>query len=200
MGDEPLDAEVGEFLLGVLLVGGGIAVVLGLVGIAGLWYVVRRIRRSRRSDQLRRGIHRGRLTIRSVTADDVGRQLARLRLQVRRASEATERALAAAEVRKAPVAAVTPVVDGLRGVGEQLDHELRLAEAEPDPELRRMWTGILADKVDEHQGLCADLRRSLVDVAVNAGPDQLDRTAGLAMLEVEALNTWGRTYRSRRAA
>ncbi|MFC7404066.1 hypothetical protein [Georgenia alba] len=188
-----MDPELVELLGRVLLIGVGALAVIGLLGVAATWYLVRRIRRSRR---LRRGLDRGRLTVRSVAADDVGRQVARLRLQVQRSSAATERALAAAELRAAPVGAVVPVVEGLRQAGEQLDRELALAESEPDAELRSMWAGLLADKVTEHQRVSAALRRSLVDAAASAAPDQLGRAADHALIEVEALTTWSRTYRT----
>ncbi len=181
----------------ILLAGLGVVAVGTLLALGVTWYVVRRIRRSR---QLARTLSRSRPTVRTVAADDVGRRLARLRLRVARSSEATESALAAAEARGAPVGPVTPVVTGLRRTGEHLDQELRHAEIEPDRELRGVWADLLADKVAEHEQLCADLRRSLVDAAASVAPAQLARTADQVLLEIEALNTWSRTYRTRGAA
>jgi hypothetical protein len=182
----------------VVLVGGAVLLVLGLAAAGSLWYMVRRIRRSRR---LRRGVERSRLTVRSVTGDDTVRRLARMRLELQRSVDATERAVGSAQAQGAPVGGMPSIAASLVRTGRQLDDELRLAEVEPDPQLRRMWIDWLADQVAEHHRLCANLRRSVLDAAMAAGPDHhLARTSDSLMIEVQALQAWGTSYRARRAA
>ncbi|MCK6210204.1 hypothetical protein KZX45_06560 [Georgenia sp. EYE_87] len=198
MTDAEADAmDIVDVLAQVVLVGGAVMLVVGLAAVGSLWYVVRRIRRSRR---LRRGVDRGRLTVRAVTADDAGRRLARMRLEVQRSVDATERAIGAAESQGAPVGAMPSVAASLVRTGHQLDDELRLAEIEPDAELRRAWVAWLTDQVAEHARLCADLRRSVFSATMATGPSQLTRAGDHLALEVEALQAWGTSYRTRRAA
>lgn len=191
-------ADLVDMVAQVVLVGGAVMLALGLAAVGTLWYLARRIRRSRR---LRRGVERSRLTVRSVAGDDVGRRLARMRLELQRSVDATERAIGSAEARRAPVGGMPSIAASLARTGRQLDDELRLAEAEPDLELKRVWTGWLADQVSEHHRLCADLRRSIFSATMAAGPDHhLARTSDHLMIEVEALQAWGTSYRARRAA
>ncbi|GAA4287977.1 hypothetical protein [Georgenia daeguensis] len=190
-------ADVVDALAQVVLVGGAVMLVLGLAAVGSLWYVVRRVRRSRR---LRRGVDRSRLTVRAVTGDDAGRRLARMRLEVQRSVDATERAIGAAQAQGAPVGAMPSVAANLVRAGHQLDEELRLAEIEPDLDLRRTWVAWLTDQVAEHGRLCADLRRSLFSATMATGPAHLTRAGDHLALEVEALQAWGTSYRTRRAA
>ena len=190
-------ADVVDALTQVVLVGGAVMLVLGLAAVGSLWYVVRRVRRSRR---LRRGVDRCRLTVRAVTGDDAGRWLARMRLEVQRSVDATERAIGAAQAQGAPVGAMPSVAANLVRAGHQLDEELRLAEIEPDLELRHAWVAWLTDQVAEHGRLCADLRRSVFSATMATGPAHLARAGDHLALEVEALQAWGTSYRTRRAA
>lgn len=190
-------AAVGDALAQVVLVGGAVLLVLGLAAVGTLWYVVRRIRRSRR---LRRGVDRGRLAVRSVTGDDAGRRLARMRLEVQRSVDATERAIGAAQAQGAPVGAMPSIAANLVRTGQQLDDELRLAEIEPDAELRRAWVAWLTDQTAEHGRLCADLRRSVFSATMATGPSHLTRAGDHLALEVEALQAWSSSYRARRVA
>ena len=191
-------ADLADTVAQVVLVGGAVMLAMLLAAVGTVWYVVHRIRRSRR---LRRGVERGRLTVRSVTSDDVGRRLARMRLELQRSVDATERAIGSAQAQRAPVGGMPSIAASLVRTGHQLDDELRLAEAEPDLELRRMWLSWLEDQVTEHHRLCADLRRSVLDATMAAGPDHyLARTGDHLMLEVQALEAWGTSYRARRAA
>ncbi|PFG39590.1 hypothetical protein ATJ97_2101 [Georgenia soli] len=191
-------ADLADTVAQVVLVGGAVMLLLGLAAAGTVWYLVRRIRRSRR---LRRGVERSRLTVRSVTGDDVARRLARMRLELQRSIDATERAIGSAQAQRAPVGGMPSIAASLVRTGHQLDGELRLAEAEPDLELRRMWLSWLEDQVTEHHRLCADLRRSVLDATMAAGPDPyLARTGDHLMLEAQALEAWGTSYRARRAA
>jgi hypothetical protein len=124
-----------------------------------------------------------------------------MRLELQRSVDATERAIGSAQAQRAPVGGMPSIAASLVRSGQQLDQELRLAEVEPDPQLRRMWIDWLADQVAEHHRLCADLRRSVLDATMAAGPDQhLARTSDTLMIEVQALQAWGTSYRARRAA
>lgn len=190
-------ADLVDVLAQVLLVGGAVMLVVGLAAVGTLWYAVRRIRRSRR---LRRGVDRGRLTVRAVAGDDAGRRLARMRLEVQRSVDATERAIGAAQAQGAPVGGMPSIAANLVRTGRQLDDELRLAEVEPDQELRRAWVAWLTDQVAEHGRLCADLRRSVLSATMATGPSQLTRAGDHLAIEVEALHAWGTSYRTRRAA
>ncbi|MPV37536.1 hypothetical protein [Georgenia subflava] len=190
-------ADVVDAVAQVVLVGGAVLLGLGLATVLGTWLLVRRVRRSRR---VRRGIERGRLTVRAVANDDPGRRLARMRLDLRRSIQATERSVGGARAQGAPVGELSSIAANLVRAGEQLDAELALAETEPDAELRRVWTTWLADQVHEHARLAADLRRSVLSIEMAAAPNHLARVSDHLALEVEAMQAWGTSYRSRRTA
>lgn len=181
---------------------GQILLVLGIAGLVVItgaalttWYVVRRIRRSRR---VRAGLERGGLTLRSVARDRSGRRLARLRLDVRRSAEATGRSLEAARDRY--VGDMPFVAADLARVGSALDGQLRLAEREPDAVVRQALLAGLEPRVREHTRLGAELRQALLGGGAAAGDARLLEAGSRLTVEVEALKTWGETFGSRRAA
>ncbi|WP_341359821.1 hypothetical protein V5H98_00655 [Georgenia sp. M64] len=193
MGAVQVDASaVVETVGQVLLVGGLVTLAVATaVGLA-LWYVVRRVRRSRR---LRRGLDRSRLTVRSVAADDAGRRLARLHLELHRSLDATQRSIGAATSSHRPVGNMPSIAANLVRAGEQLEEELRLAELEPDKALRETWAAWLEGQVAEHARLSTDLRRSLLTTGVGPGVNHLDRASQHLAVEIEALSAWDPAYR-----
>lgn len=196
----PLAADADTFadaLAQLALVTGGILLTVTVATLVAGWLVVRRIRRSRR---LRLGVHRSRLAVRAVANDDAGRRLARLRLQLSRSIDATERSIGSARAQGAPVGQLESIGANLLRAGHQLDAELALAEKEPDASLRRAWTAWLSDQVGEHASLAADLRRSVLSVEMATGPNHLARVGDHLAIEIDAMQAWTTTYRGRPAA
>ncbi|UNX55073.1 hypothetical protein MF406_01950 [Georgenia sp. TF02-10] len=185
-------ADIGDAVAQLLLVGGVMLVVLTAALAGTTWLVVRRVRRSRR---LRRGMDRGRLVVGTVMGDDAGRRLARMRLEVQRSLDAVERSLGAARAQQRPMGDLPSVAAHLQRAGEQLDAELRLAEREPDRELKTAWASWLADQVRDHTRLAADLRRTLHRTGLAADNHHLQRAGDHLALEVQALRVWDSSYR-----
>ncbi|MHB1064455.1 MAG: hypothetical protein ACYC1Z_08230 [Georgenia sp.] len=187
-------AGVADAVGRLLLVIGIVALVLITGAALTTWYVMHRIRRSHR---IRRGLERGGLAIRSVAGDRSHRQIARLRLDVRRSAEATERSLEAARGR---YLGDTPFVAAdLARVGRALDDRLRLAEREPDGVVRQTLRTGLEPRVREHTRLGAELRQALLGDVAAAGDARLVAAGSRLEVEVEALKTWGETFTSHRA-
>jgi hypothetical protein len=186
--------EMVEAVAGVLLFGGAMLLAAGLAAALSIWLVVRRVKRSRR---LRGGWHKGTLTVRSLAADDAGRRLARLRIQLCRSAEATERTLAAADAHGRPVGDLPAVAANLARAERTLDEQLRLAEREPDPALKRSLAGRLDEQVGRAAALAAELRRTLLLAGDSIGDAQLERASRHLALEADALRTWNRSYSAR---
>ena len=189
--------EVAEVVGGIVLVGVGLLGVLGLAVLTTTWVVVRRLRRSRR---LRRGLTHGRLAVRAVAADEAGRRLARMRLELHRSLEATERCLGTARDCGRPVGDLPSIAAHLLRAGQQLDDELTLADREPDAALRQAWAAWLGDQVHDHARLSADLRRTVLSAGVASAPNHLARATDQLALEAEALRAWNPAYRRGHAA
>lgn len=135
----------------------------------------------------------------------IGRQdvdaatIARMRARAQRSVDAVERSLGAAQARGCPVGDLPSMAASLASTGRQLDDELGLAEAEPDAELRRIWTTLLADQVHEHRSECAALRRTVRRLELASGPSHLARAGDPLATELEARPDWGAPY-GRRAS
>jgi hypothetical protein len=187
----PADASAVDGVVHVLttlalIAGVGTLVLLATVGLTG-WWVVRKIRRSR---ALRRGV----LTVRSVAGDAQGRRIARQRLSVQRATEATDRALAAARAQGRPVGELPAVAARLAAAAVEIDDQLHLAEREPDVGLRRSLAAGLDGPVREHGRLSAELRACLLRSGAAVGGARLQRAGSSLALEVDALSAWGPSY------
>ncbi|MFD1505806.1 hypothetical protein FE374_00595 [Georgenia yuyongxinii] len=120
--------------------------------------------------------------------------IVRMRRQAQRSVDDVERSLGAAQARGCPVGDLPSMVACLASTGRQLDDELRLAEAEPDAELRWIWTTYLADQLHEHRAECAALRRTVRRLELADGPNHLARAGDPLATEMEAGPAWGAPY------
>lgn len=194
---DSVSESAAEVLGGLMLLGGTVLLVFGMAAVLSTWLVVRRIKRSRR---LRNGWRQGRLTVRSLAADDAGRRLARLRLMLHRSAEATERTLAAAGTHGRPAGDLPAVAATLARAERTLDEQLRLAEREPDPALKRILAGRLDEQVRRAAALAAELRQTLLLAGDSIGDAQLERASRHLALEADALRTWNHSYTARTGA
>ncbi|MFD1214947.1 hypothetical protein ACFQ36_23245, partial [Arthrobacter sp. GCM10027362] len=118
-------------------------------------------------------------------------------LQLRRSAGATERTLAAAGVHGRPVGDLPAVAAHLARAERTLDEQLRLAEREPDPTLKRTLAARLGEQVGRAVALAAQLRQTLLLAGDSIGDAQLERASRHLALEADALRTWNHSYRSR---
>ena len=162
-------------VLQILLFTGITMLCIGIAAAVGLWLVIRRIRRSRR---LQNGLRSGSLTVRSYTKDDAGRRLARQRLGLQRSADATGRALAAAFAEGRPVGELPLVADRLQAASRSLDEQLKLAEGEPEPSVKRSLAASLSGRTDQLNRLSGELRQHLMEAGYSADAEQLE-TAGV---------------------
>jgi len=189
--------DMADAAAAVMLIGGTMLLIFGMAAVLSAWLVVRRIQRSRR---IRSGWTRGTLTVRSLASDDAGRQLARLRIQLRRSAEATERTLAAAGLHGRPVGDLPAVAANLARAERTLDEQLRLAEREPHPGLKQTLSARLEEQVRRACALAAELRQTLLLAGDSIGDVQLERASRHLALEADALRAWNRSYGARRSA
>ncbi|MFD1505810.1 hypothetical protein FE374_00575 [Georgenia yuyongxinii] len=184
-------SAVADALTTIAVIGG--VTFLVLLTAAGLtaWVVVRKIRRSRL-------LRRGALRVRTVVGDQAGRELARQRVALQDAQDATERALAAAYAQHRPVGELPAVAARLADAGQELDDQLRLAEREPDRALRSALARELDGRVREHGRLSAELRASVLSTGGAVGEARLLDAGSRLAVEVGALTAWQESYGARR--
>lgn len=188
-------ADATEFLfegiLQLLLFGGAVLGVLAIGAATGTWLIVRRIRRS---GALRRGISRGSSRLRSFSMDGSSRELARLRLQLERSTDATRRSVSAALAQGCPAGDLAATAEDLTHAESVLCERIMLAEREPNRVLREELARGIAAQVDSLSELSAQLRRTLLDVHQVAGSRQLDRATSRLTMEIGALQSWNAAY------
>lgn len=189
-------ASSGSFLadmvLQILLFTGITMLCFGTAVAVGTWLLIRRIRRS---SLLRNGLRTGTLTVRSYTKDDAGRRLARQRLGLQRSADATGRALAAAFAEGRPVGELPLVADRLQAASRTLDEQLKLAEGEPEPSVKRSLATSLAARTDQLNRLSGELRQHLMEAGYSADAEQLELAGRHLSREIEALQAWSSSYR-----
>lgn len=180
-----------EGVLQILLFGGAVLGVLALGAATGTWLIVRRIRRS---GVLRRGIERGSSRMRSFSTDASVRELARLRLQLERSTEATRRSVTAALAQGSPTGDLAATAEDLTRAEAVLGERIALAEREPNRALREDLARGIGQQVDSLCELSAQLRRTLLEVHQVSGSRQLDRATSRLTTEIGALKTWNAAY------
>jgi hypothetical protein len=185
---------VSEVVPQILLIGGTVVLALGLAFALSCWLVVRRIRRSKK---VRQSMRKGQLMMRVATGDPSKRQLARLRMQLQRSAEATERSLAAASGQGRPVGELPAVALNLSKAERALDEQLHLAEREPDPQLRKVLIPGLQNQVQELCGLASELRQSVLETGHTVSNARMQQVGSHLAMELDALQTWNQSYSSR---
>ncbi len=198
MREMSVDASAADFVSEVvpqlLLIGGTLVLALWLAFALACWLVVRRIRRSRK---IRQSMRKGQLMMRVATGDPSRRQLARLRMQLQRSTEATERSLAAASGQGRPVGELPAVALNLSRAEQALDAQLHLAEREPDPQLRRILVPGMQKEVEQLCGLGSQLRQSVLETGHTVSAARLEQVGRHLAMELDALQTWNQSYKSR---
>ena len=179
-------------VLQILLFTGITMLCVGTAAAVGVWLLIRRIRRSRR---LQNGLRSGSLTVRSYTKDDAGRRLARQRLGLQRSAEATRRALAAAVAERRFVGELPLVADRLKAASRSLDEQLKLAEKEPEPGVKRALAASLDGRAQQLNRLSGELRQHLMEAGYSADAEQLELAGRHLSREIEALHAWSSAYR-----
>jgi hypothetical protein len=198
MPEMSIDASAADFVSEVvpqiLLIGGTVVLALGLAFALSFWLAVRRIRRSKK---VRQSMRKGQLMMRVATGDPSQRQLARLRMQLQRSAEATERSLAAASGQGRPVGELPAVALNLSRAEQALDAQLHLAGREPDPQLRKVLIPGLRDQVQQLCGLASELRQSVLETGHTVSNAHMQQVGSHLAMELDALQTWNQSYSSR---
>lgn len=189
---DPGLAELADVVGDVLLVTAGAAGTGLLLTVGGVWYAVRRIRRSR---SVRRGLEAGGLAMRSLSTDASVRHIARRRLEIARSLEATARTLEAGRRERRPLGQLPYLAADLEIVGTSLSDRLRVAEVEPSPQNRADLAAALDGHVDSFLRLSADLRSAGLTGNADLGTERLAHIAGQLDIETSAMGAWHDTYR-----
>jgi hypothetical protein len=180
-----------EGVLQLLLFGGAVLGVLAIGAATGTWLLVRRVRRS---GVLRRRIERGSSRLRSFSMDASARELARLRLELERSTDATRRSVAAAIAQGSPAGDLAATAEELTRAEAVLCERIALAEREPNRALRGDLARGIGEQVNSLCALSAELRRTLLEVHQVSGSRQLDRASTRLTMEIGALKTWNAAY------
>ena len=180
-----------EGVLQLLLFGGAVLGVLAIGAATGTWLIVRRVRRS---GVLRRRIERGSSRLRSFSMDASARELARLRLELERSTDATRRSVAAAIAQGSPTGDLAATAEDLTRAEAVLCERIALAEREPNRALRQDLARGIGEQVSSLCELSAELRRTLLEVHQVSGGRQLDRATTRLTMEIGALKTWNAAY------
>lgn len=187
-----------EGIFQLLLFGGAVLGVFALAALTGTWLIVRRIRRS---GVLRRRIDQGSSRLRSFSTDASTRDLARLRLQLERSTDATRRSVAAAIAQGCPTGDLAATAEDVTRAEAVLADRILLAQGEPNKALRQDLARGIGVEVSSLCNLSAQLRRTLLEVHQASGSKHLERATSRLTTEIGALQTWSAAYgtRSRRA-
>lgn len=186
-----MDPSFVEALGTVVLVAGGTAVA-GTAAVAGsVWYGVRRLRRSRR---VRRGLDRGSTVARALTSDASGRRLAGMRLRVERSIDATEQTFRNAAAGRRPTGQLPAIAGELRESGRDLSEQLRVAEADPDPQIRARLAQEFDEPVERFLRISGDLRAAAVAGGRELSGTRLGEVSQRLGLEIAALEVWDPVY------
>jgi hypothetical protein len=175
----------------LLLIGAGIGLAMMLTGVLATWFLVRRVRRSRR---IRRKAQRVGITARSYVSDSAGRRIAAMRLDLRRHAEATERSLAAARAQGRPVGDLPLVAAQLETSGQLIDDQLSLAEREPDRQLKGSMAAMLQGQVERLARASAELRQALLSSGRAVGDAGMQQISDSLSMEIDALQAWTGSY------
>lgn len=186
--------DFGDILMQLLLLGGVTLLVIGLGFALATWLIVRRLRRS---GVVQRSFSNGVLTARSYAVDDGVRRIARLRLDLRRSGQATRRALDAASGSGGPIGELPMVAEDLFRAERALEDQLRLAEREPDRQLKRDLANRIGEQVQSYGTLSADLRRSLMHAGQPVGGAEIQRASTHLTREINVLQAWSKAYGTR---
>lgn len=186
--------DIADPIMNFLIFGGVTLLVIGLGFALATWLIVRRLRRS---GVVQRSFSTGVLTARSYAVDDGVRRIARLRLDLRRSGQATRRALDAAAGNGGPIGELPIVAEDLFRAERALEDQLRLAEREPDRQLKRDLANRVGEQVQSYGTLSADLRRSLMQAGQPAGGAEIQRASTHLRREINVLQAWSKAYGTR---
>lgn len=186
--------DIADPIMNFLIFGGVTLLVIGLGFALATWLIVRRLRRS---GVVQRSFSTGVLTARSYAVDDGVRRIARLRLDLRRSGQATRRALDAAAGNGGPIGELPIVAEDLFRAERALEDQLRLAEREPDRQLKRDLANRVGQQVQSYGTLSADLRRSLMHAGQPAGGAEIQRASTHLTREINVLQAWSKAYGTR---
>lgn len=183
-----------ELILEALAVGAGIVAALGAgAGVTG-WLVVRKLRRSRIIERTR---DRGVLAARAYAPDKLTREPARLIGELRRSSRATHLALTEATEQGRPVGELPRAATEIDRAAASLENLLKVADREPNRELKQELTTNLSAQAKALDDLSAELRRSLLQTARSVDTRQLEQATSRLRHEISAMGTWRDTYGGR---
>ncbi|WP_026533656.1 hypothetical protein [Arthrobacter sp. H14] len=183
-----------EFLLQLLLIGGLLLLVSALTLGFTAWVVVRKVRRS---GIIHRTRENGLMAARSLSSDTGVRRLARLRLELYRSVQATDRFLAAARSAGHPVGDLPAVAADLNRAHLSLQNNIRIAEQEPDRHVRASHAVRFRQQTDTLTGLSAQLRQTLLQLGDDVGSSATLNAEAHLRLELEGLNAWRDSYSSK---
>lgn len=183
-----------DFLLQLLLIGGIVVLVSTLTLGLTAWVVARKVRRS---GVIRRTKETGLLNARTLSSDSSVRRLAKLRLELHRSMQATDRSLAAARSAGHPVGDLPAVAADLHRAHLSLQDNIRIAEQESDRQLRTSYAARFGQQVDTLTGLSGQLRQSLLQLGDDVGTTATLNAGAHLRLELEGLQAWSTSYSSK---
>ncbi|GAB3517332.1 hypothetical protein GCM10027402_00520 [Arthrobacter monumenti] len=178
----------------LLLIGAILLLVSALALGLTAWVVIRKVRRS---GIIRRTKETGLLNARALSSDSSVRRLAKLRLELHRSMQATDRSLAAARSAGHPVADLPAVAADLNRAQLSLQNNIRIAEQESDRRLRVSYAARFAQQVDILTGLSSQLRQSLLQLGDDVGNSATLNAGAHLRLELEGLRAWSDSYGSK---
>ena len=185
-----------EVFVEALAIGAGVLATIGAgTGIAG-WLVVRKVRRSRIIERTR---DRSMLAARAYAPDRLTREPARLIGELKRSSRATRLALGEAAQQGRPVGDLPRAAAEIDRASASLENLLKVADREPNRELKQELTTNLAEQAKALDDLSAELRRCLLQTSRSIDTRQLEQATNRLRNEISAMGTWRDSYGNRQA-
>ncbi|WP_026817972.1 hypothetical protein [Arthrobacter castelli] len=182
-----------EFLTQLLLVGGIVLLTSTLVFALSTWFVVRKVRRSGIVGRMKEA---GLMRMRALSGDSSVRQLAKLRLELHRSTEATGRSLAAARSAGHPLGDLPAVAADLERAHRSLQESIRIAEEETNRQTRMSHAARFRRQADKLTNLSAQLRHTLLQLSDDVGTGAARQAGEHLKLELAGLQAWSTSYTS----
>jgi hypothetical protein len=173
-------------LLGVLVVGAGTAITLSVL----LYKALRRLARRPVPGAVRRSILRARATAGSAS----GREIAGLRLQLQDSVAATRRSLEVARESRQHIGRLDPIVQSLSHAADVVDRQLAVAQKDPDPAIRRVYTETLGVQVEQILSTSTGVRTALARSAQPLAVVGLSELTQRLDVEAAMLANWSATF------
>ena len=108
--------------------------------------------------------------------------------------EATRRSLDVAQGTGQYTGNLESIVDTLQQTGAVMEHQLLVAQQEPDPAVQSLYAQTLGSQVEQIAETATGVRNALASAAASAGDIDVKDLTRTLEVEADMLQKWSKTY------